>query len=471
VLLTVSTTHQPATDLGFLLHKHPDAVRTVELPFGVAHVFFPEATAERCTVALLLEVDPVGLIRRRAGRDGHGADGGFVLAGYVNDRPYVASSFVSVALGKLFGTAMAGVSKDRPELAETDIPLEARIPVLPCGGGGEALVRRLFEPLGYAVEAEPIPLDDRFPEWGDSRDVSLTLRGSLRVRALLEHLYVLLPVLDDDKHYWVDRAEVEKLLRRGADWLGGHPERELIARRYLRHQKGLTSQALARLLEEDQPDPDGEEDLRDQEEEAVEERISLRDQRLGAVVAALRSAGAERVLDLGCGGGELLRRLLDDPAFQEIVGVDVSHRALGFAARRLRVERMSERQRERLKLLQGSLTYRDRRLEGFDAAAVVEVVEHLEPSRLDAFERALFAAARPATIVLTTPNREYNVRFENLPAGTLRHRDHRFEWTRAEFEAWAGGVGQRRGYDVRFLPVGDVDPEVGPPTQMAVFQR
>ena len=471
MLLTVSTTHQPATDLGFLLHKHPDAVRTVELPFGVAHVFFPEATAERCTVALLLEVDPVGLIRRRSGRDGHGTEGGFALAGYVNDRPYVASSFVSVALGKLFGTAMAGVSADRPELAETDIPLEARIPVLPCGGGGEALVRRLFEPLGYRIETNPIPLDDRFPKWGDSRDVSLTLRGTLRVRALLEHLYVLLPVLDDDKHYWVDRAEVEKLLRRGADWLGGHPERELIARRYLRHQKGLASQALARLLEEDQPDPDAEEDLRDHEEEAVEERISLRDQRLGAVVAALRASGATRVLDLGCGGGELLRKLLADPGFQEIVGVDVSHRALEIAARRLRVERMSERQRERLKLLQSSLTYRDRRLEGFDAAAVVEVVEHLEPSRLDAFERALFAAARPATIVLTTPNIEYNVRFENLPAGKLRHRDHRFEWTRPEFEAWATGVGERRGYGVRFLPVGEVDPEVGPPTQMAVFQR
>ncbi len=389
----------------------------------------------------------------------------------MNDRPYVASSFMSVALGKLFGTALSGTSADRQELAETEIPLEARIPVLPCGSG-EPLLRQLFEPLGYEVEAEPMPLDDRFPEWGDSRYLSVTLKGTLRLQALLQHLYVLLPVLDDDKHYWVDEAEIEKLLRRGGDWLAAHPERELITRRYLRYSRGLTSRALAQLLEEDQPaDPDAEVDAHDREEEAVEDKISLRDQRLGSVVAALKASGARRVLDLGCGGGQLLRRLLDEKSFEEIVGVDVSHGALEAASRRLRLDRMPERQRARIQLLQSSLTYRDKRLEGFDAAAAVEVIEHLDPSRVAAFERALFGAAKPGTIVITTPNVEYNVRFEGLPAGKLRHRDHRFEWNRAEFEAWANRVAERYGYAARLLPVGDVDPEVGSPTQMAVFSR
>lgn len=466
MLLSISTTHRPATDLGFLLHKNPANVRTVEFPFGPAHVFYPEASEERCTATVLLEIDPVGLVRNRKGPAG----AGFALAHYVNDRPYVASSFMSVVLAKLFGTAMAGRSKDRPDLPERSLPLEANVPVLPCRGG-EPLLRRLFEPLGYQVHATPIPLDDRFPSWGSSRYVSATLQAQTRVADLLTHLYVLLPVLDDDKHYWVTEDEVEKLMQRGGTWLPGHPERDLIARRYLRHQKGLTTTALARLLEEDQRDPDVEEATYDREEEAVEERISLNTQRIGSVLAVLKSIGARRVVDLGCGEGRLLRELLGDPQFAEVVGVDVSHRALSAAARTLHLDRMPERQRERLQLLQSSLTYRDRRLAGYDAATLLEVIEHVEPSRLPALERAVFGAAQPANVIVTTPNAEYNVRFETLPAGEFRHRDHRFEWTRSEFQEWCESVAGEHGYSVRHLAIGPEDAEVGPPTQMAVFSR
>jgi 3' terminal RNA ribose 2'-O-methyltransferase Hen1 len=463
MLLTLTTTHRPATDLGYVLHKNPGTVRSVDLWYGRAHVFYPEATEERCTAALLLEVDPIGLVRRR-GRGGEPAS----LEPYVNDRPYAASSFTSVALAKMFGTAMSGRSAERPELADTAIPLEVRIPALPCRGG-EDLLRRLFEPLGYAVSATSIPLDERFPEWGDSPYLQTRLETTARVADVLSHLYVLLPVLDDVKHYWVSRDEIEKLLRRGEGWLRTHPENELITRRYLRHQPRLAREALARLLEEDQTDPDSDQHLHDQEEEQVERRIGLAEQRMGAVLGALKDSGANRVLDLGCGEGRLLRAMLREGSFQRIVGVDVSHAALERAARRLQLQEMSPKQRERIDLVQSSLTYQDRRLQGFDAAAVVEVVEHLDPSRLDAFERALFGVARPGTVVLTTPNGEYNVRFEHLPAGSLRHRDHRFEWTRAQFETWAGQTAERNGYTVRFVGIGPEDPEVGPPTQMAVF--
>jgi 3' terminal RNA ribose 2'-O-methyltransferase Hen1 len=465
MLLTLTTTHRPATDLGYLLHKNPGAVRSIDLWFGQAHVFYPEATDERCTAALLIDVDPIGLVRRR----GRGAEPAS-LEPYVNDRPYAASSFVSVALAKLFGTAMSGRSSERQELADTAIPLEVHVPALPCRGG-DVLLRRLFEPLGYEVRAAAILLDEQFPEWGESPYLETHLATTARVADVLNHLYVLLPVLDDQKHYWVSRDEIEKLLRRGEGWLRDHPEHELIARRYLRHQPRLAREALVRLLEEDQSDPDSDVQLHDQEEERVEQRIGLGEQRMDAVLGALKEAGAARVLDLGCGDGRLLQAMLRDGSFERIVGVDVSYAVLERAARRLRLQEMSPMQRERVELIQSSLTYKDRRLGGYEAAAVVEVIEHLDPSRLDVFERALFGVARPSTIVLTTPNAEYNVRFEGLPAGSLRHRDHRFEWTRADFETWARGAAGRNRYTVRFQPVGPHDPEVGSPTQMAVFSR
>ncbi len=460
MLLTISTTHRPATDLGFLLHKHPERPQTFGLPFGQAHVFYPEASRELCRVALLVDVDPVGLVRRGSGA------GSFALAEYVNDRPYAASSFMSVGLVNVFKTAMAGTCKERPELVGSAIPLEASLPAVPARGG-ESLVRGLFEPLGYSVDATPLQLDPQFPEWGEGRHVGLRLRAEVRLADLLNHLYVLLPVLDDDKHYWVDDTEIEKLMRRGEGWLGQHPERDLIVRRYLKHQAQLYHPAFAQL-DETAPTADHGDD--EEREEALEERVSLRDQRLGTVESVLEASGARRVLDLGCGSGALLARLMR-AGYQEVVGVDVSVRSLERAARRLKLDTLSDDRRERIKLLHSPLTYRDKRLVGYDAAALVEVIEHLDPPRLAAAEQNVFGSARPGTVVVTTPNVEYNVRWETLPAGNLRHPDHRFEWTREEFAAWAQQVGTRHGYSARFIPVGPDDPEVGPPTQMAVFER
>jgi len=461
VLLTVTTTHRPATDLGYLLHKHPDRVQSFSVPFGKAHVLYPEATEERCTAALVLDVDPVGLVRRGRGPSS------FALAEYVNDRPYVASSFMSVAMVTVLKSAMAGTCKERPELAAAAIPLEATLPAVPARGG-EDLVRRLFEPLGYRVETDPLPLDPAFPEWGTGRHLTLRVAGDVRLADLLSHLYVLLPVLDDDKHYWVDEGEIDKLIRRGEGWLPGHAERDLIVRRYVKHQKRLVAPALTQL-DEALPPAEADDDL-GEGEQPLEEAVPLRDQRLASVQSVLKASGARRVLDLGCGSGALLERLVRD-GYDEVVGVDVSIRALEQAARRLKLDMLHDAQRDRVKLLQSSLTYRDRRLTGYDAAALVEVIEHLDPPRLAAAERSIFALARPSTVVITTPNREYNVRWETLAADQFRHPDHRFEWTRDEFAAWSERVGESHGYRVRRVPIGPEDPEVGSPTQMAVFER
>ena len=462
MLLTIRTTLAPATDLGYLLHKNPARPQSFDLSFGQAHVFYPEVSNDACTAALLLDVDAVALVRGARGE-------GRTLAQYVDDRPYVASSFLSVALAQVFGSALGGRCKDRPELAETPMPLEARLEVVPSRGGAEFL-RRLFEPLGYTVGLQAYPLDSQFPDWGESPYFSLTLTGTVRLADLLTHLYVLIPTLDSGKHYAIGDEEVEKLIRKGEGWLAAHPERETIVHRYLKGCRSLVRDALAQLTQEEEPEAEAV-TLHDREEEAVEKKISLHEQRLGAVLAALKGSGAKRVLDLGCGEGRLLSLLLADKQFSEILGMDVSYRTLEMAQDKLHLDRLPPMQRERIRLLQGSLIYRDARLGGYDAAAVVEVIEHLDANRLAAFARALFEFARPGTVVITTPNVEYNPKFETLPAGRFRHKDHRFEWTRAEFQGWADGVCERFGYAVRMLPIGPEDAEVGAPSQMAMFER
>ena len=312
-------------------------------------------------------------------------------------------------------------------------------------------------------------LDEKFPEWGRSPYVSLTVSGTVRLQDLLTHLYVLIPVLDNEKHYWVAQDEIEKLLKRGEGWLPQHPEKDLIVSRYLKRQRHLTREALTRLLEDDAPSE--ETDGAPVKLETTERAPSLHTQRLQVVLSAIQATGAERVLDLGCGEGKLLRLLLAEKQFESILGMDVSWRSLEIAKERLRLDELPERQRGRIELIQGSLTYRDQRLNGFDAAAIVEVIEHLDAARLATFERIVFEFARPKHVVLTTPNAEYNTVFGTLPAGDFRHGDHRFEWKRAEFETWATGGAGRFGYEVRFEPVGPLDAERGAPTQMAIFSQ
>lgn len=560
MLLTITCTRPDdaawaASDLGYLLHKNPARIQSFEQSYGMAHVMYPEADADRCTAALLLDIDPIRLVRGKSRGTPE-----FSLAQYVNDRPYAASSLLSVAIAKVFGSALHGRCAQRAELATTALPLRIELPAVSCKGGPET-AERMFAPLGWTVTATALPLDPAFPEWGESHYARLELDGELRLADALTHLYVLLPVLDGSKHYWLDEAEIEKLLRFGAGWLAAHPERAWITRRYLARRQSLVRVALARLAEVDDLDPEelgaveentygaadfdtasAEDAAREADSSAIvtagptwetctrttgtegptRERVpgvtvseeptpqaspgtaategatrgadpgvavaddaarnaagggeqdeartpSLAVTRRAAVVRALHEVGAQRVLDLGCGEGALLRQLVEDRAFTEIVGVDVAMRSLHIAKRRM--ARLPEWQARRVSLRQGALTYSDASLRGYDAAVLMEVIEHVDASRLGALEHAVFGSAAPGSVIVTTPNGEYNVLYETLPAGKFRHADHRFEWSRAEFAAWARGVGEKYGYDVRFEPIGTVDENLGAPTQMAVFTK
>jgi 3' terminal RNA ribose 2'-O-methyltransferase Hen1 len=467
MLFTITYTGENSADLGYLLHKNPARPQTAELSFGRVHVFYTETGPERCTAALLLDIDPLDLVRGRKGAKPGG------VFDYVNDRPYLCSSFMCTAISAVYGTAMSGRCAQKQELADTPLDLSARLFTLPCRGG-VILPELLFEPLGYEVRAEETaPLDEEFSEWGTSPYINLTIRGKLRLRDLLNHIYVLIPVFDRQKHYWIGEAEVDKLLNHGRGWLRDHPEKALITRRYFKNLGSLARDALDRLdngegaaeafSSEEAPAADTADD-----EPAKNIRPRLNTLRLEAVLAAIKKSGAESVIDLGCGEGNLLRLLLKEKNITRIAGVDVSRTALEHARSKLKIDRLPETQQKRISLFQSSVTYRDKRFRGYDAAALVELIEHLDENRLDTLAALVFGDARPGLVVISTPNVEYNPIYG---MSRFRHGDHRFEWDRARFQSWAEEISRRYGYRVSFEGIGEADEKLGPPTQMGVFEK
>lgn len=485
-MLNITTTVRPATDLGYLLGKHPDRLQSFPQTYGQAHVFYPVASAERCTATLLLEIDPLAITRRASGANPNAP----FLQQYVNDRPYTANSHLAVAIASVFGSALNGNCSERPELAETPIPLEVEVPAIRCPHG-EVLIPRFFEPLGYRLQVDSPLMDPRLPHLGPSRHHALTLSSEhLTLAQVLRHLYVLLPAMDNQKHYWIDRNEVDKLVRHSQDWLSGHPEAEVITRRYLGQRPHLTLRAMNALNTEpdlDQPAPSEREPAppavpaTDPQAESLPSAdrpdqpaaLNLQQQRINDVFEILKSAAPSSVIDVGCGEGELAKLLVQQTKIPRITALDVSQRQLEIAARRLRSQSVIQAPFQRLNLIHASATYRDPRTAGHQAAVAMEIVEHIDPDKLAAFTELLLEPSDLTLVVVTTPNREFNRVYNHRHQRNdrLRHWDHRFEWDQPQFQAWAGHAAAAHGYSVDFRPVGAAHPQYGPPTQMAVFTR
>lgn len=567
MLLTITYRGSDTAKLGYLLYKNPNRPQCVELNYTNAYVFYPKVSDEETTVALLLDIDPVDLAKRRSAKGGYSG-----LFDYVNDRPYVSSSFMSTAIKKVFGTAATGRCDNYQELADSKLDLEASLTMLPCRGELQKL-NEIFEPLGYEVSYEMFK-PQGFEHFNSLESlesvvyVNLTIRAKVRLRDLIRHLFVLIPVFDKQKHYWVGDDEVKKLLDSSQDWLLQHPQRMYIINRYLHKKRSLINEAFKKLVNNGFDEFQIEEEFEDDEflnemlenvelksaelkkiageaksgetssgetssgetssgetssgekvanetdlSERIEEnsngatsnavtsngttpnvaasnettsnavtsntvvqeqrekkkkKIRLNDQRLEAVVSTLRNHHVESVIDLGCGEGKLLKLLMKERPIKRIAGMDVSFSVLKRASNRLNLDRLNDRARERVNLFQSSLTYKDERFEHYDAACIVEVIEHLDLPRLKSLERVVFEYARPKVVIITTPNKEYNAVYA-MEEDSFRHADHRFEWTRAEFEKWAKEVADSFGYQVEFKPIGDVDENYGGATQMGVF--
>ena len=458
MLLTITYEGTNTQELGFLLHKNPARSQQFELSYGKAYVFYPEVSDTRTTAALLLDIDPLDLARGKTGSK----EGG--LFDYVNDRPYASTSFMSTAIVRIFGTAMNGRCDQRQALADTPLKLTATLSSLRDNGDAD-LAKELFEPLGYTVQTTRTQLDTAFPEWGASPYIDLTISGTVKLSELLNHIYVLIPVFDKQKHYYIAEDEIQKLLDHGAGWLADHPYREKITRRYFTARKSYARKALEILLEDEIAD------AAQTEDNEKEVRSPLNTLRMETVRDAVLASGASTVIDLGCGECRLTSLLLNEQQIRKVTACDVSVVELEKAAQRLHLDRMQPYRKNKLTLMQASLTYRDKRFEGYDCACVIEVIEHIEPMRIPAFERSVFEFAAPKTVILTTPNREYNANYERMEENALRHGDHRFEWTRAEFRAWTEHVCEKFGYTCEISGIGDIDEKYGTPTQMGVFTK
>lgn len=465
MILTISTKQDNANELGYLFNKHPNRPQGYNLPFGKAYVFYPVCTENECSISLMLDIDPISLVRRKSKNTGI-----MPLEQYVNDRPYVCSSFMSVAISSIYGQTINGKCKLRPDLIDKVFNAEVNLSALPCRGG-EKILKRLFEPLGYKIDYTQYPLDDKFEDWGMSTYFKVILKHSITIRELLTHLYVLIPVLDNQKHYYVDKAEIDKLLKKGKGWLEFHPEKEFITRRYLKYKTSYAIEALKRLIELNPSEIVVDDNEENEREISIERKLKLNDQRYGSVLSILKAENAKTVIDLGCGDGKFLKTIMGESQFSKITGMDVSIHSLEIAKERLKLDDLPKIKREKIELFQGSLLYRDKRIGGYDAVTVIEVIEHLDRPRLKAFERVVFEFCEARIIIISTPNREYNILWEDFDENKLRHNDHRFEWTRDEFQTWAKKLSSMYGYSVRFVSIGPINPEYGSPTQAAVFTR
>jgi 3' terminal RNA ribose 2'-O-methyltransferase Hen1 len=452
MFISMTTTYVPATDLGYLLHKHPDKMHKRTSSQSVNYCFFSEASVERCTVNLVLDIGlshSYGFSKERPKPN---------YNPHVNDRPYVAGSIMSVALNDMFRSAFNGQSKEKPELSRTEIPLEISIATVSCADG-EAFIRGIFEPLGYQVDISGFQYDEEFPEWGQSPYFVLNLKANKQISVVLKQLYVLLPVLDDSKHYWIEMTEKDRLLKMGEGWLASHPLVEVITKRALKHLGSLSSEALNQLGHI--------EPLlmkKASNEESLEKTVGINDLRMQRVLEILEQENVNSVIDCGCGEGKLIEKLLGETRIPLIKGFDVGLESLEAAKRR--IDHGSKE--ARVQLIHGSLVYLDDRLLGSEAIVLMEVIEHIDPSRLETMEKNIFGFVGSPLVVVTTPNFEYNQKFA---IRGFRHPDHRFEWTRSQFSNWCQGIGSRFKYSFDIQFVGAEDQALGSPTQIGVFKK
>lgn len=474
MFLSIAVSGEHAPDLGFVLYKHPGRFFEKSASKGRVTGGFTENREDFAEFTLAVEIDPVERVR------GVNWDRG--IASYVEPMPFLAASHMSQALSQALGSAMNGVLGSKDPVIDTRVkaagvkpwPLTIKVGAVRCS---PYMIESLFSELGWSVEIESHNLDVPGVSEDDDRPLHVfTLKGEATVSDALTQLYVLLPVLDPSRHYFYDESEARKLFEKGGDWLKGHSSRDLIISRYLSKSKelrGYARQLFGNFQEKKDLDEliaETEELMRDWDDP---DDTSPHQQRHSQIIRDVVSWGARSVIDLGCGEGRLLERLVRIAPDMRVVGIEPSAREIERARKRLS-NNPGKNLDPRVEFVHGSAMYGDERFKDFDAAILSEVIEHVDEDRLSLLARSVFGIMAPRRVVITTPNGDYN-RVFGLRPGEFRHADHRFEWTLAECQAWVVGVTAAYPYEAEITPVGgrnaDADEGHGEVSHYIVFTK
>ena len=446
MLLTIACNGPDATDLSWLLHKRPDRFQKFDLGYGNAFIFFPEYARDRCTACLLLEIRSDSLNELCKAKDGEFQ--------YVNSRQYLSSSLLSAAIGRAFSSALKGVCQDKPSLVDKSYDIEIRISSFSCRINPD-FIERILAPLGYGIEWEELQKEEDYLDGGFSYG-DLHLRIHATLQNVLSHLYILFPVFDRQTHVWLGETQLQKFIRHSQKWLGEHPEKRLIINEYF----GPAADLRYRMLELFGA-------LRNQDDNP--QYASLNYARQSAIDGVLAASGAKSVIDLGCGNASLLSYLHEKDTYEKLAGMDVSAKNIESARKKLGSSFLHTRATPDLFI--GSLTYSDKRIFGYDAAILSEVIEHFETERMDSIMRIILSEARPKLFVMTTPNKTYNHEFPFLEPGAFRHPDHRHEFDKNEFSEFCERYASMFDYDFEMSHIGEELSEVGAPTLMGIFKK
>ncbi|MCK1992095.1 3' terminal RNA ribose 2'-O-methyltransferase Hen1 [Peribacillus muralis] len=443
--LTINASGNNVKAISYLLSKNPNNLYERKHKGHVVRLFYSTFTETEMEATIFVTPDPIELVKNTANS--------YDITHYINDREFAVSSIFCSLIRSALGTALNGQPKE--EHAEwVNHPFSFQFDFGPVVSTlSDNQLRELFEPIGYEVSITRPDIQYSFDMKDRSSTRTVSLKGLKTLQEGLRHLFVLIPVIDNYKHYYIDEKEIDKLERYGEGWLDDHPMRDFIYRQSLRFKEVYS------IVENKKPE---------MKKDDKESKVRLNDLRYEKIFDTVSQMHPSSVVDFGSGEGKLSVRLGFIEGVKEILAVEPSQsatlKALG------RFDKVKDKEKFVIpKPLWGSLFYYDEELKNKDVIILCEVIEHIDEHRLPKVMDTILQDYQPRALILTTPNREYNEVYDMEDA--LRHNDHRFEWTRAEFQQWCTARNHDDSYDLRFEGIGEEHVTQGCPTQMCVFER
>ncbi|TDL78499.1 3' terminal RNA ribose 2'-O-methyltransferase Hen1 [Peribacillus frigoritolerans] len=443
--LTIKATGDNVKAISYLLSKNPNNLYERNHKGHLVRLFYSKFEETELEVTIFVTPDPIDLVKNNSNS--------YDITHYINDREFAVSSLFCSFIRSALGTALNGQPKEEySEWVNYRFSFQFEFgPVV--SSLSDKQLKDLFEPIGYEVAISRPDIEYSFEMKDKSSARSICLKGMKTLQNGLRQLFVLIPVIDNYKHYYIDDKEIEKLERYGEGWLEDHPKRDYIYRQSLRFKEIFS------IVENKKTEEKKEEKI---------EKVRLNDLRYEKIIDFVNQMKPRSIVDFGSGEGKLSVRLGFADGVKEIMAVEPSQSATLKAIERF--DKVKNKEKFVVpETIWGSLFYYDERLKGKDVMILCEVIEHIDEFRLPKVLDTILHDYQPNALIITTPNREYNEIYDM--EDHFRHNDHRFEWTRAEFRHWCEERNHRKIYDLQFEGIGEEHDRHGFPTQMCVFVR